>query len=95
MRLEFTTEDPLITLLINKIQEYDSIQGHPPSELEDLIPGYLKTIPMPDSVEKIEYSFDKSNNSWVLTYYVKTGTVCDYKAMARSWGCSVMPESTR
>jgi hypothetical protein len=50
---------------------------------------------MPDSVEKIEYSFDKSNNSWVLTYYVKTGTVCDYKAMARSWGCSVMPESTR
>ncbi len=85
---QFTTDDSQITLLMENIQEYEVDQGYPPTNLDELVPNYIQTIPIPASTDKVEYSLDQMGKFWTLTYYAKSGTICTYESRSRSWGCT-------
>ncbi len=87
---DFSTGHPDIKLLIDSINLYEDELGKPPNDLSDLVPRYLDAIPIPRSVDEIEYSLNESDQVWKLTYHAKSGTVCEYTSQSW-WTCEVRP----
>lgn len=85
---QFSTDEPEIVELLSAIQHYQLAENEPPSNLSELVPEYLLAIPVPDSVNLIDYQVDEASKQWILIYYVKTGTVCETGSLSLGWKCS-------
>jgi len=88
--VQWDSADPLVQGLISAIETYVEEQGHPPENLEELIPDYLSALEHPRWVSSVSYEYDAEANSWQLQYFLENGGNAIYYSSGM-WMADIMP----